>query len=373
MREENEGEVKRVARTKRSFATISPATLVIAVVLVGSVFSGWLAARTVERRRAEAADSAARTASEAARPSFTARLEPSSTVDQGDYLVLRVEARPGRVITRCEASVFGQDLMVYPLERIVVRPATGGIRIGRALFFARKPPPETQHVFYAAFAIGSARKAGQYELALRVTDSRGEQETESLSFTVREKNFEVQRLTVTGQIAALASDDSAWAYDREKVTAAKAVSAPRPLWDGDFIRPVDGAISTEFGQIRFVNGIETGRHSGLDIEARMGTPVKATNAGVVVFAGPLKISGNTVIIDHGLGYFSSYNHLSKISVKPHDPVAKGQVIGLVGSTGFSTSAHLHWTMTVGLTGVSPWLFVGHQPPLPFPDQVDPAN
>ncbi len=354
-----------VTRSRRPPFTRTLVTLGIVGVVALSAWAGWRVAETVSRRRAEAARRAAEAAAvEAARPSFTARLEPSSTPDQGAYLVLLVESTSGRVITGVEAVVFGGKLPAYQLTRQVAADVTGGTP-GRPV--GQPAGVEIRQVYYSSLAIGSARKPGDYAITLRVTDSRGIEKTESLPFTVKQKKFEVQRLTVTGQNAALASDDKAWAYDRDQVNAAKASSVAKPLWDGDFIRPLDGDISTEFGQIRFVNGVETGRHSGLDIEAPMGAVVHATNAGVVVFTGPLKISGNTVIIDHGLGYFSSYNHLSKITVKTGDGVKKGQDIGRVGSTGFSTSAHLHWTMTVSLTAVSPWLFVGRQPPPPIPD------
>ncbi|MHB0886561.1 MAG: M23 family metallopeptidase [Bacillota bacterium] len=325
--------------------------LVILGVLALTTWAGWrVAAAADQRRREEARREAEAAAAEAARPSYTARLVPWPAVDQGDYVVVVVESTAGRVITGVEATVFDAKLPLYQ--------------------FAQPVGTETAQVYYSSFAVGSARKAGDYAVSLRVTDSRGVEKTETLPFTVREKKFEVQRMTVTGQNAALAADASAWAYDREKVNAAKAHPTAKPLWDGDFIKPLEGEISTEFGQVRYVNGVLTSRHSGLDLEAPMGAVIHAVNSGLVVFVGPLKISGNTVIIDHGLGYFSSYNHMSKFSVKAGDSVLKGQEIGRVGSTGFSTSAHLHWTMTVGLTGVSPWLFIGKQPPLPFASYVD---
>ncbi|HEY3314747.1 MAG TPA: M23 family metallopeptidase [Bacillota bacterium] len=353
----------RKKRGSKSAGTRRPRTrsllwgfVVIALALVAAV--GTVQAVRAARAREEAARAAAAAAA-AALPSYTASITPSAAVDQGDFLAIRVKVRPGRTLTTVSLGVFGLKPAVFP-----VAAAGGGMGGGSG---GAAVAPGAPVAYYSSVAIGSARDPGQYSVDLQIVDSRGVEAKESIPFTVRAKKFEVQRMTVTGQNAALVSNDKAWADDRDKVNAAKASPIPQALWDGPFIQPVKGEISTEFGQIRFVNGMETGRHSGVDLEAKLGQPVQATNAGVVVHAGPLIISGTTVIIDHGLNYYSSYNHLSKLLVAKGDRVAKGQEIGLVGSTGFSTAAHLHWTMTVGLTAVNPWLFVGGQPPGPLPE------
>ncbi|MCR4442287.1 MAG: M23 family metallopeptidase [Peptococcaceae bacterium] len=125
--------------------------------------------------------------------------------------------------------------------------------------------------------------------------------------------------------------------------------------------PVEGKITTEFGLIRYINNVESGRHSGLDIAAGRGTPVKAANSGTINLARKLNVTGNTVIIDHGLKLYSTYCHMDKILVKEGEEVKKGQVIGQVGSTGFSTGPHLHWNISIGSTFVNPWLFLDKDP------------
>ncbi|MEW5934160.1 MAG: M23 family metallopeptidase, partial [Bacillota bacterium] len=98
--------------------------------------------------------------------------------------------------------------------------------------------------------------------------------------------------------------------------------------------------------------------AGVDLVAPAGTPVVATNAGRVVFTDRLHAAGLTVIVDHGLSLFSSYCHLSRIAVRTGDTVRKGQVVGWVGNTGFSTGPHLHWSVTVGLNSVDPSSLTG---------------
>jgi hypothetical protein len=106
-------------------------------------------------------------------------------------------------------------------------------------------------------------------------------------------------------------------------------------------------VSGYFGEQRSFNGGPvSGHHGGTDLAAEAGTPVLATNDGVVALAEPLKVRGNMVIIDHGGGVFSSYGHLQSLAVEAGKAVARGDVVAYVGSTGLSTGPHLHWEMAV---------------------------
>ena len=112
-----------------------------------------------------------------------------------------------------------------------------------------------------------------------------------------------------------------------------------------FVWPVQGRISGRFGNQRVYNGTPKSPHSGMDIAAANGTPVKAPAAGIVSFASPsLYLTGGTVVIDHGAGVSSNFLHLSRIDVKVGDRVEQGQVFAAVGATGRATGPHLHWGM-----------------------------
>ncbi len=102
------------------------------------------------------------------------------------------------------------------------------------------------------------------------------------------------------------------------------------------------SISTPFGARRIINGKKRSIHWGTDFRAKRGTPVHAALSGKVVLARNLYFTGNTVVIDHGLGIHTLYAHLSKITVKEGQFVKAGQVVGKVGSTGRSTGPHLHF-------------------------------
>lgn len=174
------------------------------------------------------------------------------------------------------------------------------------------------------------------------------------------KEFEKQYLEVSETQKEQRSDES---FDSDKVYTdkAKSVTSDKPLWEGAFVRPVEGRISTEFGMIRYINKEESSRHSGLDLAAAKGTPVKAANNGIVRLSMLLKVTGNTVIIDHGCNVYSSYAHLDKLLVTEGAEVKKGDIIGEVGSTGFSTGPHLHWTTTIGKVYINPETLLERDP------------
>lgn len=177
------------------------------------------------------------------------------------------------------------------------------------------------------------------------------------SFTILPDNFETiyQQLVVSAELAKKA-DPVNTANDAVVIKEAKSHSNETSYLDGLFIMPLNGALGTSFGQTRYINGENPYRHSGLDIDGDTGDPIVAANRGEIVFAGELVRTGNTVIIDHGMQLFSSYLHMSAFDVKAGDFVEKGDLIGKVGSTGFSTGPHLHWAITLYGNYMSPlWL------------------
>lgn len=133
--------------------------------------------------------------------------------------------------------------------------------------------------------------------------------------------------------------------EQAKVTAARDRDDDRTDFTKPFVWPVQGRISGRFGNGRVYNGQPGAGHSGMDIAAPNGTPVKAPAAGIVTFAGPdLYLTGGTLLLDHGYGISSNFLHLSRIDVEVGNRVEQGQVIAAVGATGRATGPHLHWGM-----------------------------
>jgi murein DD-endopeptidase MepM/ murein hydrolase activator NlpD len=130
-------------------------------------------------------------------------------------------------------------------------------------------------------------------------------------------------------------------------------SALERLWTGAFVRPVPGESVSRFGTRSIFNGQPRSPHNGGDFMSPAGTPIEAPNAGRIALARDLYFSGNTVVIDHGLGMFSTLAHMSEMNVREDDVVKAGQVVGRVGATGRVTGAHLHWAVRVGGARVDP--------------------
>ncbi len=120
-----------------------------------------------------------------------------------------------------------------------------------------------------------------------------------------------------------------------------------------FIVPLDTKITSSFGKARVYNDTLNGYHSGTDFRAKVGTPLIASNDGVIVLAKDRFYSGNSVIIDHGQGIYTCYYHMSKFDIKKGDEVKRGELLGLSGSTGRVTGPHLHFSVRVGGEQVDP--------------------
>jgi murein DD-endopeptidase MepM/ murein hydrolase activator NlpD len=116
---------------------------------------------------------------------------------------------------------------------------------------------------------------------------------------------------------------------------------------------VPQAANSRFGSRSIYNGQPRSPHGGADFLSPAGTPIKAPNAGHVAIARDLYYTGNTVVIDHGLGLFSVLAHLSAIDVHEGDTIVAGQIVGKVGATGRVTGAHLHWGIRLAGARVDP--------------------
>jgi murein DD-endopeptidase MepM/ murein hydrolase activator NlpD len=135
--------------------------------------------------------------------------------------------------------------------------------------------------------------------------------------------------------------------ERDRVRAVLRTISDAPLWQGTFVLPVEGVTTSPYGQRRLFNNELRSRHYGLDIDGQTGDPVRAANSGRVALSADLYFNGNAVFIDHGLGFFTGYFHLSERQVFEGEWVARGTIIGKVGATGRVTGPHLHWSLYLG--------------------------
>ena len=195
--------------------------------------------------------------------------------------------------------------------------------------------------WYALVLVDMNARPGNYELAVHV-----ERASATLSFRrvlrIDSADYITQELVLPPDRSHLA-DARVEAAEFERLAELTADFTAEPLWDETgFALPSEHELSTPFGVFRSMDGGRETRHTGWDQNAPAGSPIRALAAGVVVFAGPLEIRGNSVFIDHGLGIYSGYAHLSDIHVAVGQRIAGGQVIGSSGNSGRSSAAHLHW-------------------------------
>lgn len=182
----------------------------------------------------------------------------------------------------------------------------------------------------------------------------------SLEVGVRVGNFS-EGLQKRPYISAKLSAEALDSISREKrplLRALNSTSSTR-FWRSSFVYPLDSIdVSSEFGRQRIYTN-RTTHHRGVDFSADTGTPIKAVSEGRVLWAEDkeLFLEGKMVAIDHGQGVVSIYMHLSSVAVSAGDWVERGQVIGGVGSTGSATGPHLHFSIKVGRTYVSPIQFI----------------
>lgn len=196
---------------------------------------------------------------------------------------------------------------------------------------------------------------GQHTLHVRYGD-HGEQ---TQAFTVRNKNYAVQRITLQNKRMVDPNKEDLERIARDSVAIKDALAhwSDTVTVEAPFVLPVKGEFSSPFGLRRYFNDKPRKPHSGLDIAAVQGTPIRAPSAGRVIATGDYFFNGKTVFLDHGQGLVTMYCHMHRIDVKPGQEVARGATIGAVGQTGRVTGAHLHWGVSLNQAMVDPALFL----------------
>lgn len=203
--------------------------------------------------------------------------------------------------------------------------------------------------FYLPMAYREVAKS--YPLSLEINGESFEYTIDVQPYAFKEVHFTVQSSVVSSTVG---NTDAVDQY-RATIYPMYETFETEEYWEGSFVVPVEGARqSSSFGEMRFVNDSKTAtRHAGIDYAIACGTDVVASNAGKVEFAGFLTMIGNTIVIDHGLGLKTFYEHMEDTTIKQGDMVEKGQVIGHVGTTGYSTGCHLHFQGMVKNQSINP--------------------
>lgn len=259
--------------------------------------------------------------------------------------VMTVEARsmsPGELVL---VSVTGHDGKIAPEAAWRGQPVSFFPAVATGTWLA-----------FVALDLDYAPGQAVLEATLRAPGGRPVKRAET--FVVAASSFPVVELKVEQKFVTPDKSDAERA-EAESARLHKLFSKTeeKRLFEGRFESPIPGAATARFGERRVFNGQPRAPHSGMDLKAASGKPVRAPAAGKVLLADPLFYAGKTVILDHGLGITTQYAHLSKFLVKAGDVVKKGQVIGKVGATGRVTGPHLHWALKFKNARVDPYSLI----------------
>jgi murein DD-endopeptidase MepM/ murein hydrolase activator NlpD len=241
----------------------------------------------------------------------------------------------------------------------VTIPNEPGIKSVEVVWDKKKVPAFLEEDVWTTFlGVDLDTKPGDHPADVLLTMNDGRMDDRQVMIQVVAKKYPTTELTVEDKYVELSKPDLARANRESRETAAiYARITEQMLWSKPFAVPIQGETGTNFGHRRVFNGEPRAPHAGADLRARTGTPIHATNRGRVMLAKSLFFTGNTVIVDHGLGIYSLYAHLSRIDVKVGDIINSGQLVGLSGATGRVTGPHLHWGMVVQGARVDPFTLV----------------
>lgn len=216
---------------------------------------------------------------------------------------------------------------------------------------------------FALTSVPLGSEPGRIALQASVEDEFGRRVEAVAEVTVLPDPQPVEELNLSPAVLSVSTPEGR-ELEARMFNEAYANPLPDPLWTEPFLLPIEGLGTSGFGAPRrYAPGGRVSYHFGSDIAAPAGTPVLATNAGVVLVADFFPIKGGLVIIDHGAGVTSLYFHQSRILVAAGERIERGRIIGEVGSTGLSSGPHLHWEMRVAARPTDPLVWVDRVLPL----------
>jgi murein DD-endopeptidase MepM/ murein hydrolase activator NlpD len=257
----------------------------------------------------------------------------------------------------------GVGLIVYKPSADTV---ASGVKIGNYFFPGYKAQTKDPNAYVAFFA--HPYNVPENEKAqLIAADKAGNTRQLRLAYTLKGVSYKKSTISLTddfiqGKVAGLLNDVGARQgtlkdifvkvnrdlrkENEEKIKSVTQKSTPSKLWSGVFSQLSNSKVEANFADARtytYQNAvIDNAYHLGFDLSVTKHYPVEAANSGNVAFVGDLGIYGNTIILDHGLGLFTLYSHLSSIDVKDGDSIKKTQIIGKTGETGLAAGDHLHF-------------------------------
>jgi murein DD-endopeptidase MepM/ murein hydrolase activator NlpD len=213
--------------------------------------------------------------------------------------------------------------------------------------FQTPKKPRSRYHYVAYIGVSRNLPSGKYTLRLNIQLKNNQRHKSSHTITVvHPKTKKKGKVKLNKRKQALSRDTSSLKKEARIIGQKFRTRTPLAYFEGPFIKPAKGRISSDFGKERLYNSGIRRRHAGTDIANKIGTPVKAPNHGRVILSTLFKVHGNTVMIDHGFGIVTIYNHLNERFVSEGQLIRKGDIIGRIGDTGLTSGPHLHWGLSL---------------------------
>lgn len=317
-------------------------------------------------------DGPAKLVIEAGDRSFLNFLHGNKTVEVRDIIIDTKPPTLGIISTEHYINHGGSGLVIYQTSDDSV---SSGVKIGENTFPGYKAHFKNEDVYLCFFAFPYYEDPNA-SILVYSTDSAGNMTRQSFFYRVKQIDYKkstigMNDVFIDTKMEPLLTDanitDPKEVFlkvnnDLRKQNDAKISEITRKtsgkiFWKGSFHQLTNSQVEANFADHRTYiykdEPIDEQYHLGYDLAVTKRYPIEAANDGVVLYAEPLGIYGNTVIIDHGMGVATLYGHMSSISVKPGDMVKKKQIIGRTGQTGLAAGDHLHYGVYVNGIAVRP--------------------
>ncbi len=216
------------------------------------------------------------------------------------------------------------------------------------------PHPTKKDIYYALVPISYYSKPGSHSIKLIYIDKKIKK-SRNINIYIKNAPYKKEQIKVSASKVNPKNKKIKTRISKEYTQAMKIYRTVtnKNYISSRFIKPINSLITSDFGKARLYNSTLKGYHGGTDFRAKIGTPIKASNDGIIVLVKNRFYSGGTVIIDHGHGIYTCYFHMSKFYVKKGQIIKKGSIIGLSGATGRITGPHLHFGTRVNGVQVDP--------------------
>jgi murein DD-endopeptidase MepM/ murein hydrolase activator NlpD len=225
---------------------------------------------------------------------------------------------------------------------------------GREVPFFLQQESRMGHRYCGWVGVPFEQSQGEVSIPIRVQHAQGKVFRVRAALTVLAGDYPSETLTVDPRhISPNAQALQRIRREQAELGALYRRSATQRLWRGSFREPIESVLTSRFGIRRLYNGEMRNYHQGADYRAATGTPILAAGEGRIALAKELYLTGNTVIIDHGLGLFTIYAHLNELRVVAGQKIDSGSLLGLSGMTGRASGPHLHFGVNLHRVRVNP--------------------